>query len=274
MTHFLALPFQYSYMTQAIWVSSVIGIVCALLSCFIVLKGWSLMGDALSHAIVPGVAIAHILGLPLSLGAFFSGIFASSAISFLTLKTRLKEDAIIGVIFTSFFALGVLLLSLFPSNLSLKTIVFGNILGMSPKDIKHMLIVSVVTVFILLLKWKDLMTVLFDAYHAKSIGLSPRFFHTLLLVLLSVTAVSALQTVGVCLVVAMLITPGATAYLMTNRFKTMMWLSSLIGLLTSFFGAYMSYFFNGSTGGCIVVLQTCLFFAVLASTTLLRKKHA
>jgi manganese/iron transport system permease protein len=261
-------------MVQAMWVSSVIGIVCALLSCFIVLKGWSLMGDALSHAIIPGVVVAHLAGIPLSLGAFISGFLASHVMSFLNRKTLLKEDAIIGIVFTSFFALGVLLLSLFPSNLSLKTIVFGNILGISPGDILHILVISAITFLVLILKWKDFMTVLFDAYHAKSVGLNPNRYHTALLLLLSVTAVSALQTAGVCLVVAMLITPGATAYLLTNRFKTMMVLACGIGGLSSLLGAYFSYFFNGSTGGCIVVLQTALFFSVLALTTWRKKTRA
>lgn len=259
----LLVPFQYEYMQKAIFVSALIGGVCAFLSCFIILKGWSLMGDALSHAIVPGVSIAYLCGIPFAVGAFFAGLAAAGAMAFIKSNTRLREDAIIGIVFTTFFALGLLLISLFPSNINLRTIVFGNILGISDPDTVQVLIISAFTLLIIGCKWKDLLLFCFDANHARSLGLNVRMLHLMLLTLLAMTAVAALQTVGACLVVAMLVTPGATAYLLTDRFKIMLWLACLMGVGCSMIGAYLSYFINGSTGGCIVVLQTILFLLAL-----------
>lgn len=265
----LLMPFHYEYMVKAILVSGLIGGVCAFLSCFITLKGWSLMGDALSHAVVPGVSLAWLLGLPFSVGAFLAGILAALGMGWVKANSRLREDAVIGVVFTTFFALGLLLLSLFPSNLNLRTIIFGNILAISDPDILQVLIISALSVLVLGLKWKDLLLFCFDETHARSIGLNTRFLHFMLLALLSATAVAALQTVGACLVVAMLVTPGATAYLLTDRFGTMLFLATAIGVSCSLLGAYTSYFLNGSTGGCIVVLQTLAFLAAL----ILAPKH-
>lgn len=259
----LLIPFQYEYMQKAIFVSALIGGVCAFLSCFIILKGWSLMGDALSHSIVPGVSIAYMVGIPFALGAFIAGLMAAGTMAFVKANTRLREDAIIGVVFTTYFALGLLLISLFPSNINLKTIVFGNILGIADPDILQVLIISAFTLIVIGCKWKDLLLFCFDANHARSLGLNVRMLHMTLLTLLSMTAVAALQTVGACLVVAMLVTPGATAYLLTDRFKTMLWLSCAMGVGCALIGAYISYYINGSTGGCIVVLQTILFILAL-----------
>lgn len=255
----LLIPFQYDYMMKAMVVSAAIGLVCACLSCFITLKGWSLMGDALSHAVVPGVSVAYLLGIPFAIGAFISGILAALCMGFIKNRTRIKEDATIGIVFTTFFAAGVLLISLFPSNINLKSIVFGNILGIATGDIVQMLIISCVTLGIIALKWKDLLLYTFDPSHARAVGLNVSALHMTLLALLAATAVAALQTVGACLVVAMLVTPGATAYLLTDRFGRMMILAMTIGVVTAILGAYASYFVNGSTGGCIVVLQTGLF---------------
>jgi manganese/iron transport system permease protein len=263
MIDYLLTPFHYEYMIKAIVVSSFIGGVCAMLSCFVTLKGWSLMGDALSHAIVPGVAIAYMVGMPFALGAFISGLLAALAMGWIKAKTKIREDAVIGIVFTTFFAAGVLLISLFPSNISLKTIVFGNILGIANGDVVQMLIISAVTLVVIRLKWKDLLLFAFDPNQARAMGLNTTVLHMTLLTLLAATAVAALQTVGACLVVAMLVTPGATAYQLTDRFGRMMALATVMGVLTSFIGAYASYFLNGSTGGCIVVLQTLLFLAAL-----------
>ena len=219
------------------------------------------MGDALSHAVVPGVAIAYMLGLPFALGAFISGLLAAGAMAFVKANSRIREDATIGIIFTSFFAFGLLLISLYPARVDLKTIIFGNILGISTSDIIQVVIMSIATLVILGFKWKDLMLYCFDPNQARTLGMPTRGLHLMLLTLLSATAVAALQTVGACLVVAMLVTPGATAYLLTDRFSKMLWLSSLMGVATSLIGAYASYFFNGATGGCIVTLQTMLFLA-------------
>ena len=259
--HTLLTPFQYDYMLRAIWVSALIGGTCGFLSSFVTLKGWSLMGDALSHAVVPGVAIAYILGLPFALGAFVAGLLAAGTMAFIKAKSRIREDATIGIVFTAFFALGLLLISLFPARVDLKVILLGNILGISDPDIWQVLAISGVTVAVLIVKWKDLMLFCFDPSQARTLGLRAGLLHITLLSLLAATSVAALQAVGACLVVAMLITPGATAYLLTDRFGKMLWLSSAMGVGTSLVGAYASYYFNGATGGCIVTLQTLVFLA-------------
>lgn len=259
----LLTPFEYDYMLKAIVVSGLIGGVCAFLSCFITLKGWSLMGDALSHAVVPGVSLAWLLGLPFSVGAFVAGILAAVTMGWIKKKSGLREDAVIGVVFTSWFALGLLLLSLYPSNLNLKTIIFGNILAISDPDILQVLIIAGISILVLAAKWRDLLLYCFDEAHARALGMNTGFLHLLLLSLLAATAVAALQTVGACLVVAMLVTPGATAYLLTDRFGKMLVIATITGALCGVIGAYASYFINGSTGGCIVVLQTLVFLAAL-----------
>ena len=259
----LLTPLQYEYMLKAIFVSAVIGGVCAFLSCFITLKGWSLMGDALSHSVVPGVAVAYYAGWPFAAGAFVTGLLAAVGMGFVKTKTRLREDAVIGVVFTAFFALGLLLISLYPSQVDLRSIVFGNILGISNPDIVQVLIISGVTLLVLGFKWRDLLLFCFDPNQARALGLNTTVLHFTLLTLLSATAVAALQTVGACLVVAMLVTPGATAYLLTDRFGKMIGIAMSMGVGSSIVGAYVSYFFDGSTGGCIVTLQSALFVAAL-----------
>jgi manganese/iron transport system permease protein len=263
MIEILITPLRYEYMLKAIFVSAVIGGVCAFLSCFITLKGWSLMGDALSHSVVPGVAVAYYAGWPFAAGAFVTGLLAAVGMGFVKTKTRLREDAVIGVVFTAFFALGLLLISLFPSQIDLRSIIFGNMLGISDADILQVLIISGVTVAVLGLKWRDFLLFCFDANQAQALGLNTTVLHFGLLTLLSATAVAALQTVGACLVVAMLVTPGATAYLLTDRFERMIALAVSMGVGTSIVGAYASYFFDGSTGGCIVTLQSALFVLAL-----------
>lgn len=254
-------PFAYDYMRTALWVCALIGAVCGLLSGFVTLKGWSLLGDALSHAVVPGVALAYLAGLPFALGAFTSGLLAAAAMSFVKLKTPVREDAVIGVVFTAFFAFGLLLISLFPASLDLKAIIFGNILAVAPEDVTQLVAISLVCLAVIALKWRDLLLFSFDPNQARVLGLRVRVLHLTLLLLLSATTVAALQAVGAILVVAMLITPGATAYLLTDRFGRMLIIGAVLGAVTAFAGAYASYFLNGETGGCIVVLQTLLFLA-------------
>ncbi|MGB3278072.1 MAG: metal ABC transporter permease [Pseudorhodobacter sp.] len=252
-------PFNYGYMTNAMWVSALVGGVCAFLSAYLMLKGWSLIGDALSHAIVPGVAGAYMLGLPFALGAFLSGGLAAAAMLFLNQRTGLKEDTIIGIIFTSFFGLGLFMISVSPTPVDVKTIILGNILAISPSDTQQLAIIGFVSLAVLLAKWKDLMVAFFDENHARSIGLRPDRLKFMFFVLLSACCVAALQTVGAFLVVAMVVTPGATAYLLTDRFPRLIVLSVLIGSVTSFVGAYASFFLDGATGGVIICLQTSLF---------------
>lgn len=254
-------PFSYGYMVNAMWVSALVGAVCAFLSAYLMLKGWSLIGDALSHAIVPGVAGAYMLGLPFAFGAFFSGGLAAAAMLFLTEQTKLKEDTVIGLIFTSFFGLGLFMISLSPVSVNIQTIVLGNILAVTPADTLQLVIIAGVSLTILTLKWKDFMAVFFDENHARSIGLKPGLLRVVFFTLLSASTVAALQTVGAFLVIAMVVTPGATAYLLTDRFSRLIIISVLVGSTTSFLGAYASYFIDGATGGIIVVLQTLIFLA-------------
>ncbi|ANT61657.1 MULTISPECIES: metal ABC transporter permease [unclassified Salipiger] len=252
-------PFTYGYMTNAMWVSALVGAVCAFLSSYLMLKGWSLIGDALSHSVVPGVAGAYMLGLPFALGAFLSGGLAAAAMLLLSDRSGLKSDVVIGLIFTSFFGLGLFMASVNPMAVSIQTITMGNILAITPQDTAQLAIIGVVSLAVLLAKWKDLMVVFFDESHARSIGLRPGLLKALFFMLLSACVVAAMQTVGAFLVVAMVVTPGATAYLLCDRFPRLILTSVAIGTLTSFAGAYLSYFLDGATGGIIVLLQTAIF---------------
>ena len=262
-------PFTYGYMTNAMWVSALVGAVCAFLSAYLMLKGWSLIGDALSHSIVPGVAGAYMLGLPFALGAFLAGGLAAGSMLFLSERSGLKEDAIIGLIFTSFFGLGLFMVSLSPTAVNVQTITLGNILAITPSDTLQLAIIGFVSLAVLLVIWKDLLVVFFDENHARSIGLRPGLLRVIFFTLLSASCVAALQTVGAFLVIAMVVTPGATAYLLTDRFPKLLALSVALGAGTSFVGAYASYFLDGATGGIIVVLQTLVFLGVF----LLAPKH-
>lgn len=257
--NWLVEPFGYQYMLNAMWVSAMVGGLCAFLSCYLMLKGWSLIGDALSHSIVPGVAGAWMLGLPFSLGAFLSGGLAAGSMLFLNQRSRLKEDAIIGLIFSSFFGVGLFMVSLNPMSVNIQTIILGNVLAIAPADIAQLAIIGAASLTILLLKWKDLMVVFFDETHARSIGLNPGRLKLLFFTLLSVSTVAALQTVGAFLVICLVVTPGATAWLLTDRFPRLLMIAVVIGSLTSFLGAWLSYWLDGATGGIIVVMQNLLF---------------
>ena len=252
-------PFSYNYMLNAMWVSALVGGVCAFLSAYLMLKGWSLIGDALSHSVVPGVVGAYALGLPFALGAFISGGLAAGAMLFLSDRSGLKIDVIIGLIFTSFFGLGLFLVSLNPASINVQTITMGNILAITPEDTLQLAIIGFVSLAVLLVKWKDLMVTFFDESHARSIGLNPGALKLVFFMLLSASVVAAMQTVGAFLVIAMVVTPGATAYLLCDRFPRLIVTSVVIGMLSSFIGAYLSYFLDGATGGVIVTLQTLVF---------------
>jgi manganese/iron transport system permease protein len=260
----LMVPFAYNYMLKAMWVSALVGGVCAFLSAYLTLKGWSLMGDALGHSIVPGVAVAAIFGAPFAIGAFLAGILAAAAMQVVRLKSRLREDAVIGLVFTTLFASGLLIASIWPTSVSVQTIVLGNILAISDEDVVQVVLIAAASLAVLVLKWKDLMAVFFDENHARSIGLNTRALKITFFTLLAACTVAALQTVGACLVIAMVVTPGATAYLLTDRFGRLILISVALGAATSFVGAYLSYFLDGATGGVIVTLQTLLFLAAFA----------
>lgn len=261
--NWFAAPLQYEFMVKAIFVSALVGMVCAALSCYMTLKGWSLMGDAVSHAVLPGVAVAYMLNIPLAIGAFVFGVGSVIAIGFIKAQTRIKEDTVIGLVFTGFFALGLVLISKVRSSIDLTHILFGNVLGIADADIVQTVILSIFTLVTLAILRKDLMLFCFDSTHARSIGLNTTFLYYVLLSLLSLTAVAALQTVGIILVVAMLVTPGATAYLLSDRFDIMMLIAMASGIFSSVMGTYISYYIDGSTGGCIVVLQTLLFIIAM-----------
>ncbi len=261
--NWLVEPLQYGFLVRAILVSAFVGIVCAVLSCYITLKGWSLMGDAVSHAVVPGVVVAYALNIPFAIGAFIFGFGATVAIGYVKSKTRLKEDAVIGVIFTGFFAFGLVLVTKIPSNVDLFHILFGNVLGISQADIIQTIIAGSLTLIIILLRRKDLLLFCFDPNHAKAIGLNTQLMYYTLLSVLALTIVTALQTAGIIMVVAMLVTPGSIAYLLTDRFDYMLIISAISSVLSCVMGTYVSYYFDVSTGGAIVVLMTILFILAM-----------
>ncbi|MFV0293568.1 MAG: metal ABC transporter permease [Paracoccus sp. (in: a-proteobacteria)] len=252
-------PFTYSYMTSAMLVSALVGAVCAFLSCFLMLKGWSLIGDALSQSVVPGVAGAYLLGLPLAVGAFLSGGLAAGAMLFLSDRSGLKADVVIGLIFTAFFGLGLFLVSVNPIAVDLQTITMGNILAIAPDETRQLAIIGGVSLVVLAAKWKDLMVVFFDESHARTIGFPAGLLKGLFFMLLSACVVAAMQTVGAFLVIALVVTPGATAYLLCDRFPRLILTAVMIGALTCLAGTYLSFFLNGATGGIIVVMQTLIF---------------
>lgn len=255
-------PFGYQYMLNAMWISAMVGGICAFLSCYLMLKGWSLIGDALSHSIVPGVAGAFMLGLPFSVGAFVSGGLAAGSMFLLNQRTRLKEDVIIGLIFSSFFALGLFIISLNPVSVNIQSIILGNILAVPPEDILQLTVIGIISVITLLLKWRDLLLTFFDENHARAVGLHPERLKILFFLLLTLSTVAALQTVGAFMVICLVVTPGATAWLLTDRFPRLVCIAVTIGSVTSFLGAWASYYLDGVTGGIIVVAQTLIFLLV------------
>ena len=256
-------PLAYDYMVTAIWASALVGATCAFLSAYLMLKGWSLIGDALSHSIVPGVAGAYMLGLPFALGAFLSGGLAALAMLFLNNRTGLRQDAIIGLIFTGFFGVGLFMVSLNPVAVDLQAITLGNILAIAPEDLVQLVIIAGLTLAVLSVIWRDLLVVFFDESHARTVGLRPGLLKLVFFTLLAGSTVAAMQTVGAFLVIALVITPGATAYLLTDRFSHLVLISVAIGGLSSAIGAYASFFLDGATGGIIVLLQTALFLLAL-----------
>ncbi|WP_375748910.1 metal ABC transporter permease [Vibrio sp. HN007] len=264
MFEMLVEPLQYEYMRNALYASALVGTVCAFLSAFLVLKGWSLIGDALSHAVVPGVAGAYILGLPFSVGAFFSGFLAAGAILFVKQVSSLREDAIIGFVFTTFFSAGILMISLYPTSINIESVILGNILMLGDSELFQIFLIGLVSMVLLGLFWKDLALTFFDENQAASVGISTNKLKILFFALLSASTVASLQAVGAVLVIALVIIPGATAYQLTDRFGKMIVISCVIGGTTSLAGAYLSYFLDGVTGGVIVLLQALVFFSVLA----------
>ncbi|WP_324703602.1 metal ABC transporter permease [Lyngbya sp. CCY1209] len=261
--NWLAEPLQYGFLVKAIWVSAFVGLICAVLSCYVTLKGWSLMGDAISHAVVPGVVVAYALNIPFAIGAFVFGFGATVAIGYVKSKTRLKEDAVIGVVFTGFFAFGIVLATKIPSNIDLFHILFGNVLGISQQDIVQTLIAGTITLAVILLRRKDLLLFCFDPNHAQAIGLNTQMMYYTLLSVMALTIVAALQTAGIILVISMLVTPGSIAYLLSDRFDRMLGIAIVSSVFSCVCGTYLSYHLDVSTGGCIVVVLTLLFLVAM-----------
>jgi ABC-type Mn2+/Zn2+ transport system permease subunit len=252
-------PFQYPFMVEALLISALVGIVCAVFSCYLVLKGWSLMGDAISHAVLPGIVLAYLCGLPLAVGAFAAGLICAMSIGWIKSSTRIKEDTVMGIVFTGMFALGLVLFTKVQTEAHLNHILFGNLLGIEREDLIQTVVVSFLTLAMVLILRKDLMLFCFDPAHARAIGLSTVMLHYLLLALLSGTIVASMQAVGILLVVAMLVTPGCTARLLCHRLDRMLVLATLSSVIASCLGVYVSFFINGSTGACIVLAQSLLF---------------
>lgn len=259
-------PLQYEFMVRALTTSVIAALVCSLLSCWLVLVGWSLMGDAVSHAVLPGVVLAYIAGVPFLAGALVFGLLAVALIGVVRGSGRIKEDAAIGIVFTTLFATGLVLISITPSQTDLAHIVFGNVLGVSQGQLGQVMAVAAVVVAVLVLRRRDLVLWAFDPLHARAIGLSTARLGALILVLLALTSVVALQVVGVVLVVALLIIPGATAQLLTLRFGRMLVLAPTMSVLSSVTGLYLSYWWDASPAGLIVVVHGVVFALVLALT--------
>ena len=255
-------PLQYEFMVRALATTVVAAVLCAVLSCWLVLIGWSLMGDAVSHAVLPGVVLAYVVGAPFALGALVFGFLAVALIGGIRHTTRVKEDAAIGIVFTTLFALGLVLISVTPSQTDLNHIIFGNILGVSTGDLVQIGVLAVVAFSVLMVKRHDLTLYAFDPTHAQAIGLNPRMLGALLLGVLALTAVVALQVVGVILVVAMLIIPGATAQLLTDRFGRMLLIAPLLSAGCSVVGIIASYWLDAASGGLVVVAQGAAFLLV------------
>ncbi|MGV8859022.1 metal ABC transporter permease [Rhodoglobus sp.] len=259
---FLLEPLSYDFMQRAMATSVIAAIVCAVLSCWLVLVGWSLMGDAVSHSVLPGVVLAYVVGAPFALGALIFGFLAVGLIGAVRNTSRIKEDAAIGIVFTTLFALGLVLISVIPSQTDLNHIIFGNLLGVSTADLLQVVILGVVTFSILIIKRRDFTLYAFDATHAHAIGLNPKVLGAALLGMLALTSVVALQAVGVVLVVALLIIPGATAYLLTDRFSRMLVIAPVLSSLAAILGLYLSYYLDTASGGMIVLVQGCVFALV------------
>lgn len=269
---FFVEPLQYAFMFKAVVVSTIVGVACAILSCFLVLKGWSLLGDAISHAVLPGVVLAYMLGIPFGLGAFVFAMLAVTLIGYIKNNTKIKEDAVMGIVFTTLFALGLMLISKIISSVDLTHVLFGEVLGISDNDAWYTFGILTAVSLVVLMFRRTFLIFCFDPTHAQSLGLPVRFIHYAFLSLLAITITGSIQTVGIILVIAMLITPGSTAFLLTKRFSSMLQIAIAISVLSSLVGAYSSYYFNIATGGTIVFVQGCIFLTVFAYQTAIAAK--
>ena len=256
-------PFQYAFMQRALLTSVVVGATCGMLSCFIVLKRWSLLGDAISHAVLPGVAIAYLLGWPFFVGAFITGALTSLGIGALERHTRLKADAAMGVMFTAAFAIGVVIISQIATSTHLMHILFGNVLGVQPVNLLLTMIAGVIAVVAVVVCYKPFLLYTFDPVQTRALGFNSGLIHYGLILLLTLTIVASLETVGIILVVAMLATPGATAHLLTDRLPVMLAIAIGVGVVSAIVGLYLAFYFNFASGGSIVIVASVLFLRAL-----------
>ena len=261
----LLLPFQFSFMVNALIISLIIAVPCALLSCYLVLKGWSLMGDAVSHAVLPGVVVAYIINIPLVVGAFVAGMICALLTGYLNENSRVKQDTVMGVVFSGMFGLGIVMYTKIQSDVHLDHILFGNMLGVSVTDIIITAVIALGVVTVVALKWRDLLLHSFDPAQAKVAGLPVRLIHYGLLCMLSLTIVSALKAVGIILTIALLIAPGAIAFLMTKRFESMLVIAIIVAASSSFLGVYSSFFIDSAPAPTIVLLMTLVFIGAFFS---------
>jgi manganese/iron transport system permease protein len=267
MVETLLSPFQFGFMVNALVISVLVAIPMALLSCFLVLKGWSLMGDAISHAVFPGVVIAYIIGIPFAVGAFVAGMFCAIATGFLKDNSRIKQDTVMGIVFSGMFGLGLVLYVKIQSDVHLDHILFGDMLGVSWRDIGQSAVIAAITAVILGVKWKDFLLHAFDPAQARAVGLRINLLHYGLLALISLTIVGALQAVGIILSIAMLIAPGAIAFLLTRKFSTMLLLSVVIAVIGSFVGVYLSFFIDSAPAPTIVLVLAIGFVLAFIHAT-------
>lgn len=259
----LVAPFQFPFMQHALLAALVVGVVCAVLSCFLVLKGWSLMGDAVSHAVLPGIALAEIIGFTHAIGAFVSGIFAAIFTGYIRENSRLNEDTIMGIVFSGMFALGILMVTQIETDRHLMHIIRGNLLGISQAELMETLLICGIVFTVVSLKWKDMMLYCFDIAHARVVGLPVQVIHYLLLTLLALTIVASIQAVGVIMVIALLIAPGITGYLLTKSFAKLMIIAIVVAIISAFVGTISSFYLDASTSACIVLTQSALVILAL-----------
>ncbi len=260
---FFIVPWSYPFMQRAVIVSLFIGTICAVFSCYLVLKGWSLLGDATSHAVLPGISLAYLFHIPLVFGAFASALLCSYLIYQITKYSRIKEDSAIGIVFSALFGVGLVMITLIKSDIHLSHILFGNMLGVSKQEVRDIILISLIVLFIILLKQKDLTLYCFDENQARVMGLNISFLHFLLMVLLSLTIVASLSAVGIILVTSMLITPGAIGFLVSDRFEKMMIAAIFVSLFSCLFGSFLSFHLNVDTAAFIIFIQSIIFVFVL-----------
>lgn len=257
----LLMPFQFGFMVNAFWISLIIAVPTALLSCFLVLKGWSLMGDAISHAILPGVVLAYLLNLPLLIGAFAAGMTCALATGYLSGNSRVKQDTVMGVVFSGMFGLGIVLYTKVQTDVHLDHILFGNMLGVGAEDLQTAALIAIPVALVLIVKWKDLLLHAFDPAQAQASGLAVRVLHYGLLAILSLTIVATLKAVGIILAIGLLIAPGAIAFLLTRQFATMLVVAVAVTITACLGGVYASFWLDSAPAPTIILILTAIFIA-------------